>query len=66
MGMFDTTGKDSGKERKPNTLIKLERIKKTLFSQELDRDFPVSGKVLKTKISHHGIETFKLLPENKQ
>jgi len=41
MGMFDTAGKDSGKERKDNTLKKLERMKMTLSSREPDR-VPVS------------------------
>jgi len=41
MGMFDTTGKDASKERKPNTLQKLERMKKTLSGQEPDR-VPIS------------------------
>ena len=41
MGMFDTAGKDSGKERKDNTLKKLERMKMTLSSREPDR-VPIS------------------------
>ena len=39
--MFDTTGKDTGKERKSNTLKKLDRMKKTLSGQEPDR-VPIS------------------------
>ena len=41
MGMFDTAGKDSGKERKASTLKKLERMKMTLSGREPDR-VPVS------------------------
>ena len=41
MGMFGTGGKDSGEERKDNTLKKLERMKMTLSSREPDR-VPVS------------------------
>ena len=41
MGMFDTTGKDASRERKTNTLQKLERMKKTLSGQEPDR-VPIS------------------------
>ena len=41
MGMFDTAGKDSGQERKDNTLKKLERMKMTLSGRETDR-VPVS------------------------
>ena len=40
-GMFDTLGKASGEERKPNTLKKLERMNKTLSHQEADR-VPIS------------------------
>ena len=40
-GMFDTTGKSAGEERKPNTLKKLERMNKTLSHQEADR-VPIS------------------------
>lgn len=39
MGMFDTTGTGGG--RKPNTLAKLERMKKTLRHEEPDR-VPIS------------------------
>ena len=41
MGMFDTTGKDASRERKTNTLQKLDRMKKTLSGQEPDR-VPIS------------------------
>jgi len=41
MGMSDTAGKDFGKERKDNTLKKLERMKMTLSGREPDR-VPVS------------------------
>ena len=41
MGMVDTTGKDSGGERKDNTFVKLERMKKCLSGQEPDR-IPIS------------------------
>ena len=41
MGMFDTIGKQAGKERRIDTLNKLERMKKTLSGQEPDR-VPVS------------------------
>ena len=41
MGMFDTVGKNSGHERKENTLKKLERMRKTLSHQEPDR-VPIS------------------------
>ena len=41
MGMFDTTGKDSGDGRRANTLKKLDRMKKTLSGQEPDR-VPIS------------------------
>ncbi len=42
MGMFDTTGKsDDGQTRKPGSLKKLERMKKTLNHQEPDR-VPIS------------------------
>lgn len=40
-GMFDTTGKSTGEERKLNTLKKLERMNKTLSHQEADR-VPIS------------------------
>jgi len=39
--MTDSTGKDADMERKPNTLLKLERMKKTLCGQEPDR-VPIS------------------------
>lgn len=39
--MFDTIGKNAGQERKPNTLKKLERMKKSLSGQEPDR-VPIS------------------------
>lgn len=41
MGMFDTLGKGTDGERKPNTLKKLDRMKKTLAGQEPDR-VPIS------------------------
>ena len=41
MGMFDTTGKNAGQGRKENTLIKLERMKKTLSGGHPDR-VPIS------------------------
>jgi uroporphyrinogen decarboxylase len=42
MGMFDTTGQaGQGKDRKPNTLAKLERMRKCLRHQEPDR-VPIS------------------------
>jgi len=41
MGMFDKVGRDSGHERKENTLKKLERMRKTLSHQEPDR-VPIS------------------------
>ena len=41
MGMFETVGKNSGQERKENTLKKLERMKMTLSGKEPDR-VPVS------------------------
>jgi hypothetical protein len=41
MGMFGTTGKEAGRERKTNTLQKLDRMKKTLSGQEPDR-VPIS------------------------
>jgi hypothetical protein len=41
MGMFDTTGKEASRERKTNTLQKLDRLKKTLSGQEPDR-VPIS------------------------
>lgn len=41
MGMFDTTGKCSGSERKDNTLLKLERMKTSLSGQEPDQ-VPIS------------------------
>ncbi|MHC4961031.1 MAG: uroporphyrinogen decarboxylase family protein [Planctomycetota bacterium] len=39
--MFDTTGKEASRERKTNTLQKLDRLKKTLSGQEPDR-VPIS------------------------
>ncbi|MHC5116212.1 MAG: uroporphyrinogen decarboxylase family protein [Planctomycetota bacterium] len=39
--MFGTTGKEAGRERKTNTLQKLDRMKKTLSGQEPDR-VPIS------------------------
>lgn len=39
--MFDTAGKDSGKERKDSTLKKLQRMKMTLSGQQPDR-VPIS------------------------
>ena len=39
--MFDTAGKGSGKARKPNTVKKLDRMKKALSGQEPDR-VPIS------------------------
>ena len=39
--MFDTAGKDGGKERKASTLEKLDRMKKTLSGQQPDR-VPIS------------------------
>lgn len=39
--MFDTTGKGNGRERKPNTVKKLERMRKALSGQEPDR-VPIS------------------------
>jgi uroporphyrinogen decarboxylase len=41
MGMFDTAGKDLGKERKDNTLKKLERMRISLSGREPDR-VPIS------------------------
>ena len=41
MGMFDTTGKNSGQSRKEGTLKKLERMKMALAGQEPDR-VPIS------------------------
>jgi hypothetical protein len=41
MGMFDTTGKASGQDRKANTLVKLDRMKTALSGREPDR-VPVS------------------------
>lgn len=39
--MFDIIGRNSGNERKPNTLQKLNRMQKTLSGQEPDR-VPIS------------------------
>jgi len=41
MGMFNTTGSGSGKERTPNTLKKLHRMQATLSGKEPDR-IPIS------------------------
>jgi len=41
MGMFNTTGKSSSTERSPNTLAKLERMRKALNHEEPDR-VPIS------------------------
>ena len=41
MGMFDTTGKAAGQDRKENTLKKLDRMKKALRHEEPDR-VPIS------------------------
>jgi hypothetical protein len=41
MGMFETTGKDTGQPRKENTLRKLERMRTTLSHREPDQ-VPIS------------------------
>ncbi len=41
MSMFEVSGKDSGQDRKDNTLKKLERMRKALSHQEPDR-VPIS------------------------
>lgn len=61
--LYDIEGKDSNVEL--TTFFDIKRAEHTNMIEEEGQTIPASGKTLKTKIGHHAIETFKLLPENK-
>lgn len=58
--LYDLEGKDS--EVTLNTFFSITAAEHTNIIEEQGKSIPASGKSLKTKIGHHAIETFKLLP----
>jgi alpha-mannosidase len=59
--LCDVEGKDS--EITLNTYFSMAAAEHTNIIEEDAKAIPVSNKLLKTKIGHHAIETFKLFPD---
>jgi len=58
--LYDIEGKDSKTTFK--TFFPVAAVEHTNIIEEEGRALPGSGKAFKTKIGHHAIETFKLIP----
>lgn len=59
--LYDVEGKDSEATLSP--FFSVAAAEHTNIIEEEGKTIPLSGKLLKTKIGHHAIETFKLIPD---